>query len=117
MLVEVCPDTGSERHANTWKNAEVLKGATDAAGRELEIVIIEEAHEAEKRGDKFACSYINFYIANDGIVMPGFGVERDAAARRQLEELFPRRRVTQVNISDVAIGGGGIHCITQQQPA
>ena len=117
VLVEVCPEKGIARHANTWKNVQALEGKTDAAGRELEIHIIDEAYEAARRGDIFCVSYVNFYIANGGIVMPGYGIERDAVARKTIENLFPDRRVSQVNISHIAGGGGGIHCITQQQPS
>ena len=48
--------------------------------------------------------------------MPGFGIDRDEDARAQLAALFPQREIVQVNICDIALGGGGIHCITQQQP-
>jgi len=117
VLVEVCPAKGTERYDNMQANLDALRGATDANGRELEIVVIEEAYEAERRNDIFASSYINFYIANGGIVMPRFGIDRDEDARKNLAALFPDREVVQVDLSHIAIGGGGIHCITQQQPA
>jgi agmatine deiminase len=98
-------------------NLAAIQGATDAKNRSLEIVLIEEAYEAERRNEIFACSYINFYIANGGIVMPEFGIDCDEDSRRNVATLFPDREVVQVEISDIAIGGGGIHCITQQQPA
>lgn len=116
VLVELCPAKGTERYDNMQANLDTIRGATDAKGRELEIVLIEEAYEAERRNDIFACSYINFYIANSAIVMPRFGIDRDEDARRNLTALFPDREVVQVDLSDIAIGGGGIHCITQQQP-
>ena len=117
VLVEICPDAATQRYDNMQANVNALRGATDAKGRALEIVLIEEAYEAERRNEIFACSYINFYIANGGIVMPGFGIDRDADARQNVAALFPDREVGQVDVSDIAIGGGGIHCITQQQPA
>ena len=117
VLVEICPEEATQRHDNMQANVNALRGATDAKGRALEIVLIEEAYEAERRNEIFACSYINFYIANGGIVMPGFGIDRDADARQNVAALFPDREVVQVDVSDIAIGGGGIHCITQQQPA
>ena len=98
------------------KNLDALRETTDANGRELNIVVIEEAHEAERPNEIFASSYINFYIANGGIVMPRFGIVRDEDARRNIAGLFPDSEVIQLEISDIAIGGGGIHCITQQQP-
>ena len=64
-----------------------------------------------------AASYVNFYIANGGIVMPLFGdEEHDQAAREALERIFPDRRVVGVPTREVLLGGGNIHCITQQQP-
>ena len=116
VLVEICPTEGTERYDNMQANLNAIRGAADASGRELEIALIEEAYEAERRNEIFACSYINFYIANGGIVMPCFGIDRDEDARKKLAELFPDREIAQVQISDIAIGGGGIHCITQQQP-
>jgi agmatine deiminase len=117
VLVEICPEKGTERYDNMQSNLAALKNQTDAAGRALEIVTIEEAYEADRRSEIFACSYINFYIANGGIVMPGFGIDRDDDARAQLGGLFPDREIVQIDIADIALGGGGIHCITQQQPA
>lgn len=116
VLVEVCPEKGTERYDNMQANLEAVRHTTDANGGSFDIVTIEEAFEAERRSDIFACSYINFYIANGAIVMPGFGIDRDMDARDQVAGLFPDREVVQINISDIALGGGGIHCITQQQP-
>jgi agmatine deiminase len=60
---------------------------------------------------------VNFYIANGGIVMPSFGVPGDARARAVVQAAFPGREIVQIDITHLASGGGGIHCITQQQPA
>ncbi len=117
VLVEICPAKGTKRYDNMQMNLAALREQTDAAGRELDIVIIEEAYEANRRSEIFASSYINFYVANGGVVMPGFGIDRDQDARRLLTELFPDREIAQIDIADIALGGGGIHCITQQQPA
>jgi len=116
VLVEVCPARGTRRYDHTQANLEAVRAAKDADGNAIAVVTIEEAYEAERRSDIFANSYINFYIANGGIVMPGFGIDRDQDARDHLAGLFPDRDVVQIDISDIAIGGGGIHCITQQQP-
>lgn len=111
------PDTGSERHHILMENVRALEQATDARGRRLVIHHIEEATECEGISDRFCWSYINFYIANGGVVMPSFGIPSDDRARTVLENCFPDRKVVQVNVNGVATGGGGIHCITQQQPA
>ena len=67
-------------------------------------------------GDRLAGSYINFYIANGGVVMPLFDDSRDAAAREAVEVCFPDREVVGVPAREILLGGGNIHCITQQQP-
>lgn len=67
-------------------------------------------------GERLAASYVNFYISNEHVVMPGFGDEADAAAKALLQELFPTREVIQIYARDILIGGGNIHCITQQIP-
>lgn len=116
VLVEICPAKGTERYDNTQANLEAMMGKTDVAGRQIEVVTIEEAYEAERQSEIFASSYINFYIANGAIIMPGFGIDRDQDACANLASLFPNREIVQINISDIALGGGSIHCITQQQP-
>ena len=78
---------------------------------------MEDAWEAERLGDVFCLSYINFYVANGGVVMPKYEAPGDERARKVVERAFPGRKVLQMDIRKIAIGGGGIHCITQQQPA
>ncbi len=68
-------------------------------------------------GERLAASYVNFYIANGGIVMPAFGIpEDDQRAQQVLQGVFPERKVVAVLTREVVLGGGNIHCITQQQP-
>ena len=98
-------------------NRRALETATDARGRRLQIISIDDAYEVETPHRLFSRSYVNFYIANGGIVMPSFGVPGDARARAVIQAAFPDREVVQIDITPLASGGGGIHCITQQQPA
>jgi agmatine deiminase len=96
-----------------------LEEVHDGRGRRLEIVEIVQPHRlrTDWRGRLLAASYVNFYLANGGVVMPAFGDPADAAARDVLADCFPDRRVEQVEVLDIVQGGGGIHCITQQEPA
>jgi agmatine deiminase len=64
-----------------------------------------------------AASYVNFYISNEAIIVPQFGVETDAKACETLRDLFPNHSVVGVQSREILIGGGNIHCITQQVPA
>jgi agmatine deiminase len=69
-------------------------------------------------GERLPASYINFYLFNGGVVVPGYGhLESDALAVSILEEVFPGRVVVQVQCRDILLGGGSIHCITQQLPS
>lgn len=62
-------------------------------------------------------SYINHLVTNDGVVLCGFGEgAADARAREIIGEAYPGRRVVSVDARPLFDRGGGIHCITQQQP-
>jgi agmatine deiminase len=113
---------------------ERLSVATDARGRKFEIhriyqpgpfyITKEESDGVDavegtvprRKGDRLAASYINFYIANGGIVMPVFGDPHDREARATLQKLFPEHKVVGVPAREILLGGGNIHCIVQQQP-
>ncbi|WP_217181099.1 agmatine/peptidylarginine deiminase [Streptomyces sp. AC495_CC817] len=95
-----------------------LEQQTDAAGRTFEIVGL-PAPAALKDHEGFVdWSYVNHLVTNDGVIACGFGDEQaDAAARSILAEAYPGRRVVTVDARPLFDRGGGIHCITQQQPA
>lgn len=113
---------------------ERLGVTTDAHGRKLEIhkihqpgpihitqeesegVDVVEGTLPRRAGDRLAGSYINFYIADGGIIMPTFDDVHDRAAIETLEQLFPDHRVVGVPAREIVLGGGNIHCITQQRP-
>jgi agmatine deiminase len=96
-----------------------LSEARDARGRAFEIVEIAQPQRVHEdwRGRPLAASYANFYLANGGLVMPAFDDPADLPAARVLKDCFPTRDVVQIDARDLVQGGGGIHCITQQEPA
>lgn len=96
-----------------------LKAARDAEGRPLEVIEIVQPRKSRHdwRGRPLQASYINFYLANGGLLMPGFDDPHDEKARDALAACFPGRDVLQIDALDIVEGGGGIHCITQQEPA
>ncbi len=116
VLVETNPYPDDPHAVVLRENLKALEGQSDARGRTLDLLFIEEAADAEATSQIFSRSYINFYLANGGVVMPGFGIEADARVREVVARAYPDRRVVQVDIADIAPGGGGIHCITQQEP-
>jgi agmatine deiminase len=113
---------------------DVLMSERDARGRKLEVIKLpmpgpltrseDEALgvllriDTHRRfeGQRLAASYVNFYIANGGIIMPLLDPRTDKAAAARLKRAFPTRRVVGVPAREILLGGGNIHCITQQVP-
>lgn len=116
VIAASCPEEADPNYEILRANIEILRASTDARGRSLEVVTIDQPTRMELDGKRLASSYVNFYIANGGIVMPSFEDRRDQAARRTISQVFPNHKVSQVCAVDIVRGGGGIHCITQQQP-
>lgn len=116
VLCEIGSPDHPQRCEDLHKNLSALEAVTDAAGRKLEIITIAEARDADATSDRFCRSYINFYIANGGIVFPSYGIAADEIAVETVQSAFPDHEIATVDISHIAEGGGGIHCITQQQP-
>lgn len=96
-----------------------LRSERDAEGRALDIVELEQPRRPGKdwRGRSLAASYVNFYLPNGGVVMPAFNDSNDEKARMVIADCFPGRDILQIEALDIVAGGGGIHCITQQEPA
>ncbi len=116
VLVERAPASDKHRRAVGDANVAALEGQTDAKGRPIELTFIEEAEYTEADGDVYCKSYVNSYMVNGAVIVPIYGIPNDDDAVRVYSELFPDRVIEQVPIHSIAIGGGGIHCITQQQP-
>lgn len=95
-----------------------LADTTDAAGRAWDIVELPAPATLRDEEGFVDWSYVNHLVVNGGVVACGFGEERaDAEATEILEAAYPGRRVTMVDSRPIFERGGGIHCITQQQPA
>ena len=111
-----------------------LQEAKDARGRSIKVhklhmpnpILITEEEAAgvdkvagtlpRKPGTRLAASYVNFYVGNSVVVMPKFDDPHDAPAQALMAKVFPGRRVVAVPGREILIGGGNIHCITQQEP-
>jgi agmatine deiminase len=117
ILFESDPSASGAALRLAADNRRALELAVDASGRRLQIMSIDDAYEVQTPHRLFCRSYVNFYIANGGIVMPRFGVPGDERARTVIQAAYSDREVVQVDVTQLACGGGGIHCITQQQPA
>ncbi len=109
-------DPGDSHFDAIQENLETLRSATDANGCPLDVHEIHQPARLDTDGHRQPLSYINFYIANGGIVVPEFSDSKDAVAAEILQTLFSDRIVVQVPGLEIERGGGCVHCITQQQP-
>ncbi|MBP5184521.1 MAG: agmatine deiminase family protein, partial [Lachnospiraceae bacterium] len=78
-----------------------------------------EGEDIREPGERLAASYVNFYFTNNSVLVPQFGGENsesDGEAVRILSELCKPRTVIPIPARDIILGGGNIHCITQQIP-
>jgi agmatine deiminase len=136
---EVCLTYTADKRDLQWEVSndalERLHAARDARGRKLKVhklpspgplkMTAAEAagvqfcagSQPREAGGRLAGSYANFYIANGGIVVPLLDARTDAAAIAKLKRVFPGRKVVGVPGREILLGGGNIHCITQQVPA
>jgi agmatine deiminase len=128
-------DTADPQYERSSSALRVLQQATDAAGRHLDVVRLHQPDpifitEAEASGvdvvpgsqprtagERLAGSYVNSYFANGMIVLPTFDDPHDDAAAETYRRLFPDRQIAKVAGREILLGGGNVHCITQQQPA
>ena len=117
LLIDATHDKNSVYAEVARENRRVLELATAAQGRKFELIELFEASDAvDTDAEVFCASYTNFYIANGAIIMPAYGIPADDEAAAVLAKTFPDREVVPVRINHLAHGGGGVHCITQQQP-
>ncbi|MEJ0100943.1 MAG: agmatine deiminase [Pseudomonadota bacterium] len=136
---EVCLTFTDNKRDAQWAVSndalERLHAARDARGRKLKVhklpspgpmkmttdeaagVRLRAGSRPREAGARLAGSYANFYIANAGIVVPLLDARTDATAVAKLKRVFPERKVVAVPGREILLGGGNIHCITQQVPA
>jgi agmatine deiminase len=94
----------------------IQPGPLYATQEEVQGVRAVSGTRARPAGHRLAGSYVNFYIANRGIVVPLLDAKRDRGAVAVLKRVFPRHKIVGVAAREILLGGGNIHCITQQIP-
>lgn len=131
-------DKDDPQYEMSLADLKVLEEARDAKGRKIEITKIripkvpvtiteeemrslmpDEGEDEREVGERLAASYVNFYIANSCVLVPSFGEgneETDREAFEKLSCLFKDRPVVMIPARKIIVGGGNIHCITQQIP-
>lgn len=114
VLLQTFPNSDDPNHQAMEENRKVIAGA----GVEVEEMGLMSRIERPD-GAVVAVPYMNFYFVNGGVIVPVGGVDpdRDREALELISGLLPNREVVGLDGRILALGGGGIHCITQQVPA
>lgn len=121
------------------RDLEYLESVTDARNRHLKIhklpvpdvpvcctkedidnYVFEEGEDEREVGERLAASYVNFYFTNNAVLVPQFGgenTESDKRAVQILADICKNRKIIPIDARAILLGGGNIHCITQQIPA
>ena len=117
VMVQVPPAARTDVWAeDARQQRELLSRAIDAGGRALTIVDVHGPTSVRSGSPDFLDSYVNFYPANGAVLTAQLGdAEADRAAAAVLADAFGRE-VVQLNVDRLHAGGGGIHCVTQQEP-
>lgn len=121
--------SGMDGSATDWEGNDVwiedyrdarerLRKARDAQGRKFEVIELPWANKSRSEDPRFFTSYANFYVGNNAVYSPHFGDDKaDHRAEETLSALFPDRTVVMLDVDRIYENGGGIHCVTQQEPA
>jgi len=117
ILTMTCTDKSDSYYDLLTENLEILRSSTDQDGNPINIIELEMSKKRLIPNDDEPSSYINFYISNNAIILPIFGDEpADENAKKILNSQFQNRQIVCLDGRDILLGGGNIHCITQQQP-
>jgi len=106
-----------ENYEPLRENYEKLLKYTDCRRRKFNVVKLPMPEPVYYDGCRLPASYANFYISNAAVVVPTFNCDQDLTALETIRAYFPERRVVGVPASDVVVGLGTFHCLTQQIPA
>lgn len=128
-------DENDPQYQRSMEAYNYLSSVTDAKGRKLVIhklltptpilITKEESLGVDavdgtlprEEGDRMAASYVNYYVGNGFVALPVFNDPHDKLAIEKLQELYPDRVIEPIYAREILLGGGNIHCITQQLPA
>lgn len=112
-----CEEDATDVHyASSQRLLELLSRATNLEGQPFELVKMPGPAIVQREGRRMPAGYANFYIANQVVLAPQYGVSRDSLAVGLLQDLFPDRTVMPIDCRAAVVGLGAIHCLTQQIP-
>jgi agmatine deiminase len=109
-------DTRDANYEPLKENLALLRTMRDQHGHALRLETLPMPEPVFFDGQRLPASYANFYIANELVLMPTFNDANDRVALNKLAKLFPERKVVGIAATDLVLGLGTLHCMTQQEP-
>lgn len=116
VVAHVQPDRAHPDHAVSAEILGVLRSSVDARGHRLEVIELPAPTVLADEVGWVDYSYVNHYVCNGAVILCAFDDPRDEQAAEILARCYPDRRIVRVPARELFSRGGGIHCITQQQP-
>lgn len=138
VVLAWCDDEKDPQYEISKACLDVLESSLDAKGRKIKVHKLpipktpvcvsqedllgydfEIGEDVREAGERLAASYVNFYFCNDSVILPQFGgenIDSDRDAVRIMRAICPEREIVPIYARDIILGGGNIHCITQQIP-
>lgn len=117
ILLQGCEEKYEEDFMRTSVNERVARHSVDVGGHKLQVEVLPVLPFVDTPRGKKCAPYVNYYVANGCVVVPTTGHDADVDMLQIIESMYPGRDVVAVPVgSTLALGGGGIHCITQQVP-
>lgn len=117
IVIAAEEDKSEVNYAPLAENLALLKEMRDQDGHPFRVETLPMPQPVYFDGQRLPASYTNFYIANHLVLVPTFNDPNDRIALNKLAELFPARRIIGIAATDLVLGLGTLHCLTQQQPA
>lgn len=109
-------DSKDPNHQRTRSNLEALKHFAANHNSPIKVVPVPLPRPLIFDGVRWPASYMNFIFANNKVIVPTFNDPADKVALSIFQELLPERQVCGIHARDLIVGGGSLHCLTQQQP-
>lgn len=138
VVLAWCDDENDPQYAISKACLDILENSTDNKGRKIKVhklpvpkipvtvtekdlegYVFEDGEDTREVGERLAASYVNFYFCNGAVILPQFGGENsesDRLAAEILEKVCKDKKIIPIYARDIILGGGNIHCITQQIP-
>jgi agmatine deiminase len=133
VVLTWCDDENDPQYEISREAYDCLTSQVDAKGRQIKVhklpmpgPLFMEAEEAagidiaegmeREAGERLAASYANYLITNKQIVLPLLDKRYDDEVKAILERLYPGYKINGVEAREILLGGGNVHCITQQVP-